>query len=41
MWDVEFEVEVNDLELTVKKKDEYISESNPGWKQYLVLPIIE
>ena len=40
MWETTFEVEVNELELTVRKSDDCVSENNTGWKQYLVLPIL-
>ena len=41
MWDTTFEVEVNELELTVRKSEDCVTENNPGWKQHLVLPVLD
>nr|QFG75114.1 MAG: hypothetical protein [Megaviridae environmental sample] len=41
MWDTTFEVEVEGLEVTIKKSEENISAENPGWKQHLVLPVLQ
>ncbi len=41
MWDTTFEVEINELELTVRKSEDCVTENNPGWKQHLVLPVLD